>query len=112
MLRNESTGEVAFLSVAWSGNWYADFWMDPSLDRDGLPARGANLAFRAGPHAPGPMRVLDAGETIRFTFRANDNKGPALELAADRSASKDNPLALHNQWMAHWANELEFAFEK
>jgi alpha-galactosidase len=65
VLRNNTTGETAFLSLAWSGNWYAEFWMDPSLDRDGLPARGANLAFRAGPHAPGPMRVLDAGETVR-----------------------------------------------
>jgi hypothetical protein len=29
-----------------------------------------------------------------------------------RSVSKDNPLTFHNDWSTHWANELEFGFEK
>ncbi|HUW82300.1 MAG TPA: alpha-galactosidase [Phycisphaerae bacterium] len=65
VLRNNTTGEMAFLSVAWSGNWYADFWRDPALNRSGLPARGVNLAFRAGPQAVAPQRVIEPGETIR-----------------------------------------------
>ncbi len=96
----------------------------PKAQTDGGPVKAGRLATRrdgnmriveaAVPWAeiPDVKKRLDAGETIKFTFRINDNQGPALELASDRSASKENPLALHNQWMAHWANELEFAFEK
>lgn len=54
---------------------------------------------------------LDAGQQIKFSFRVNDNDGPAYELAAGRSVSKDNSLAFHNDWTTHWANELEFSFQ-
>jgi hypothetical protein len=54
----------------------------------------------------------DAGQPVKFSFRVNDNRGPAYELAAQRSVSKDNPFAFHNDWQTHWANELEFGFEK
>jgi len=53
----------------------------------------------------------DAGQPVKFSFRVN-NGGGAFELAAGRSASKENPLAFHNDWSTHWANELEFGFEK
>ena len=36
----------------------------------------------------------------------------AFELAAGRSVSKDNPLTFHNDWSTHWANEVEFGFER
>ena len=54
---------------------------------------------------------MDAGQTIKFSFRVN-NGGSAFELAAGRSVSKDNCFAFHNDWSTHWANELEFGFEK
>jgi hypothetical protein len=60
---------------------------------------------------PEVKKRLDAGATVKFSFRVNN--GPdALELAAGRSVSKDNPFAFHNDWSTHWANELEFGFEK
>jgi hypothetical protein len=49
-----------------------------------------------------------AGKSVKFSYRVNDNSGPAFELAAGRSVSKDNPRAFHNDWTTHWANELEF----
>lgn len=61
---------------------------------------------------PEAYQRMRRGETIRFSFRINDNAGPAYELAVGRSVSKDNPRAFHNDWTAHWANEIEFAFER
>jgi hypothetical protein len=55
---------------------------------------------------------LDAGQTIKFSFRVNDDKGPAYELAVGRSVSKENPRAFHNDWTTHWANELEFGADR
>jgi hypothetical protein len=57
-------------------------------------------------------RRADAGETVRFTFRVNDNEGPAYELNANRSVSQLNTYALHNYGEEHWSTETEFAFEK
>ncbi len=65
ILRHHLTGELAIGSLAWSGNWFAEFWRDPYVDLSGHAGRGANLAFRAGPLAPAPQRVLEPGETIR-----------------------------------------------
>jgi hypothetical protein len=61
---------------------------------------------------PEVKKRLDAGETIKFSFRVNDNGGPSYELATDRSVSKYNFMAFHNDFATHWANELEFKFEK
>jgi len=60
---------------------------------------------------PEVKRRLEAGQTIKFSFRVN-NGGGAFELAAGRSVSKDNCFAFHNDWSTHWANEIEFGFEK
>ena len=65
MLRNQITGESAVLSLAWSGNWFAEFWHDPYRDLSNAPGRGINLGFRMGPSGPAPLRVLEPGETIR-----------------------------------------------
>jgi hypothetical protein len=54
---------------------------------------------------------MDAGQTIKFSYRVNHG-GAAYELAAQRSVSKDNPLAFHNDFATHWANELEFGAER
>jgi hypothetical protein len=40
------------------------------------------------------------GDTFGFTFRVNNNKGPALVFGADKSATKTNSLALHPYWTA------------
>jgi len=57
-------------------------------------------------------KALDAGQTIKFSFRVNEDNGPAMELAEDRSVSKTNAYTFHPDWVEHWANEVEFAFEK
>jgi hypothetical protein len=54
---------------------------------------------------------LTAGQTVKFSFRVN-NGATAFELAAGRSVSKQDFLAFHNDWATHWANELEFGFER
>ncbi len=54
ILRNEITGELFFIALAWSGNWAAEFIPTP----DGL------LSFRLGPFAPAPLRVIAPGETV------------------------------------------------
>jgi hypothetical protein len=63
---------------------------------------------------PDVKKALDAGNTIKFSFRVNDNNnmGNCLELARERSVSKRNSRAFHASWKEHWANEVEFGFEK
>jgi len=63
---------------------------------------------------PDVKKALDAGKTIKFSFRVNDNgnMGNCMELAAERSVSKRNSHAFHASWKEHWANEVEFGFEK
>ena len=65
MLKNNLTGETAILSLAWSGNWYAEFWNDPYRDLSNQPLRGVNLGFSMGPQGPAPQRVIEPGETIK-----------------------------------------------
>ncbi|MFH1708322.1 MAG: alpha-galactosidase [Planctomycetota bacterium] len=64
ILTNNVTGESAFGALAWSGNWYAEFWRDPLVDLSGRPSRGLNLAFTMGPQGPAPQRVIAPGETV------------------------------------------------
>lgn len=51
------------------------------------------------------------GDTIKFTCRTNNNRGPAHELATGRTASIIKSFTLHDDWKTHWANELEFSAE-
>jgi len=61
---------------------------------------------------PDVKKKLDAGETIKFSFRVNDDKDAGcLELSKGRSIAKRNG-SFHVDWAEHWANELEFGFEK
>ncbi|NLH97888.1 MAG: hypothetical protein GX446_00155 [Chthonomonadales bacterium] len=92
----------------------------PKAPVDGGPVKNGKLAMRR----EGNMRIVeaalpwseiphvkkrvDAGLTIKFTFRVNDNAGPALELAGGRSVSREGMPTFHNDWTSHWANELEF----
>jgi hypothetical protein len=70
----------------------------------------AALPWSEIPHV---RACLDAGRTVKFSFRVNDNtRGPTMELAMNRGVSRPNSQAFHPDWAEHWANELEFAFEK
>jgi len=61
---------------------------------------------------PEVKKALDAGRTIKFSYRVNDNAGiGCTELARGRSVSKLNDNAFSVDWEEHWANELAFAFE-
>lgn len=96
------------------------FPRQPKAPIDGGPVKGDaklvvkdNVVECAIPWSelPEVKARLDAGQTVKFSFRVN-NGGTAFELAAGRSVSKDNPLTFHNDWSTHWANEVEFGFEK
>jgi hypothetical protein len=55
----------------------------------------------------------DAGEPVKFSFRVNDNAGTAcMELARERSVSKGNASTFRDDWVQHWANEVEFGWER
>jgi len=96
---------------------------EPKSPLDG-PAQGGKLVIHADAQTrivecslpwtelPLVKAALDAGRTIKFSFRVNDNGGPSYELAAGRSVAKANTLTFHNDWDKKWSNELEFAFEK
>ena len=55
---------------------------------------------------------IKAGQTVKFSCRVNDDKGPAHELASWRSVSKMNSITFHDDWQSHWSNELEFGAKK
>ncbi len=90
----------------------------PRAPVDGGPVAGARLVFDGTTlecaipldTMPEVAARLRSGRTIKFTFRSNE--GGAMELAAGRSVSKDNPLTFHADWTTHWANELEFGVDK
>ena len=54
VLRNEITGEICFIALAWSGNWYAEF----------SHRHETSLFFDVGPLGPAPLRVIAPGETV------------------------------------------------
>jgi len=96
------------------------FPRQPKAPIDGGPVKGdARLAVKDNvvecaipwSELPEVKARLDAGQTVKFSFRVN-NGGTAFELAAGRSVSKDNPLSFHNDWSTHWANEVEFGFAR
>jgi len=96
------------------------FPRQPKAPLDGGPVKGDaklvvkdNVVECAIPWSelPEVKARVDAGQTVKFSFRVN-NGGTAFELAAERSVSKDNPLSFHNDWSTHWANEVEFGFER
>lgn len=61
---------------------------------------------------PEVKQAMEAGRTIKFSFRSNDNAGAGcMELSRGRSVAKRNG-SFKVDWTEHWANELEFAFEK
>jgi alpha-galactosidase len=56
-LRDEASGQIFVIQLAWSGNWAIR-----------VVPRGGNrppLFLQAGPVSPGPMRVIDSGECFK-----------------------------------------------
>jgi hypothetical protein len=100
------------------------FPRQPRSPKDGGPVAGGQLVIRREGNTriveasipwnemPEVYRKIQAGETIKFSCRVNDNRGPEHELAAGRSVSKVNSITFHDDWQTHWANELEFGAEK
>lgn len=100
------------------------FPRQPKAPKDGGPVAAAKLVIRhegntriveaAIPWSEMPevKQKLFAGESVKFSCRVNDNKGPAQELAAGRSVSKSNSVTFHDDWENHWLNELEFRLDK
>ena len=61
---------------------------------------------------PFVKKCLEAGRPVKFSFRVNDNRGAGtMELSRGRSVAGRNG-SFHVDWLEHWANELEFGWEK
>ncbi len=61
---------------------------------------------------PAVKTRLDNKQKVKFSFRVNDNTPHGcMELAYKRSVSKING-SFKVDWKEHWANEIEFGFEK
>ena len=55
IIKNEVTGEMFFIGMAWSGNYYAEFICDEKYK---------TLSFSMGPAGAAPIRVISPGETV------------------------------------------------
>jgi len=67
ILRNEVTGELAFMALAWSGNYSVEFSNHENLTNgkyDLMKYEYPCLSFRAGPYGRAPMRTIAPGETV------------------------------------------------
>jgi hypothetical protein len=96
----------------------------PKAPRDGGPVKDGQLVMAVEgttriveaalpwTEIPDVKRALDAGQPVRFTYRANNNGAPALELNANRSVSRINTYALHDLWSHSWEPQAEFVLEK
>ena len=76
---------------------------------------GTRIAECAIPwsEVPHVRALLDAGKTVKFSFRVNhDTRGPDMELAQDRACAEGMSNAFHPDWDRSWPNELEFGFER
>ncbi len=61
---------------------------------------------------PAVKKRLDLNQTIKFSYRVNDDtSNDCMELSKGRTVSKINGSFMVD-WKLHWANELEFSFEK
>jgi alpha-galactosidase len=63
-VRNDATGEMLVLDLAWSGNWRIELFNDWEPGADKLHVPSARLYAAAGLAGPAPLRVLAPGETV------------------------------------------------
>ena len=61
---------------------------------------------------PAVRALMEKGKPLKFSFRVNYSRAAARELAKGRSASRLNEPAFHAVGRVHWANELEFGWER
>ena len=61
---------------------------------------------------PEVKKRLDAGDTVKFSFRVNDNKGAGgtMELSRGRSVAKRGG-SFQVDWVEHWSNDIAFGWE-
>ena len=106
MLRNEVTGELAVIHLAWSGNWEMEFINDDEPNRyagHNVP-RDACLYARIGMAGPAPLRVLEPSETaktpavhIGFLFGGLDEGVQALHTHLRQSVMLPLPAGRENR---------------
>ena len=65
--RNEISGELFFVGLAWSRNWFAEFTYKDDQSRGWGPVTSESrrlLSLRTGPLGPAPLRMIAPGETV------------------------------------------------
>ena len=61
---------------------------------------------------PEVQALMQAGKPVKFSLRINYSQVDSRELATGRSASRINEPAFHMLGQQHWANELQFGWER
>ena len=61
---------------------------------------------------PGVKALMKVGEPVKFSFRVNYARTGSRQLGTERSATRRNAAAFHAVGGVHWANELEFGWER
>jgi hypothetical protein len=61
---------------------------------------------------PEVQALMAAGKPVKFSFRVNYDRVASRELGQGRSAARVNGPAFHAVGGEHWANELEFGWER
>jgi len=94
LVRNDATGEILVVDLAWSGNWRIELFNDwePAMppqasasgSRSGMG--GARLYVSAGIAGPAPLRVLAPGESVTT---------PSVHVATIFGGLDDAVQALH-----------------
>ncbi len=84
LIRNEATGEIGVIDLAWSGNWRIELYNDWEPAQS--PQPNARLYASAGLAGPAPLRVLAPGESVVT---------PAVHVATMFGGLDDAVQALH-----------------
>ena len=61
---------------------------------------------------PEVQALMAAGKPVKFSFRINYDRAASRELGQGRSAARLNGPAFHAVGGTHWANELEFGWQR
>ena len=66
ILRNEATGEHFIGQMAWAGGYHFTFELNADPGTNAAPGHDmeAHLSFKAGPSAPAPLRIIEAGRSV------------------------------------------------
>jgi len=58
------------------------------------------------------FRSIGLTKDARLELSDGGGQFVLLDFYGNPVPSKDNPLSFHNDWSTHWANEVEFGFER